>query len=72
MTPERPLLKVDEVAALLGISPRHFTRLVGRGDAPAPIRLGESIRWRRGDIDKWIADGCPSGCATPGGQSASA
>jgi predicted DNA-binding transcriptional regulator AlpA len=25
---------------------------------PAPVKLGALIRWRRTDIDAWVADGC--------------
>lgn len=39
---------------------RHIDNLVARGDFPSPVYLGRSPRWRRSDIEQWIADGCQS------------
>jgi excisionase family DNA binding protein len=55
----RALLDVRAVASLLGCSPRHIYRLSDRGRMPAPIRLGSLVRWRRTDLDSWLADSCP-------------
>src|SRR5262249_46327756 len=52
------LLDVRAVAALLGCSPRHVYRLADAGRMPAPVRLGALVRWRRQDLDAWLADGC--------------
>ena len=42
---ERPVLQVDEVAALFGKSPDQVYRHVRRGEWPTPVlRLGRSIR----------------------------
>lgn len=54
------LLDVKDVAALLGrCSPRHVRRLADSGRMPRPLRVGTLIRWRRADLDDWIAAGCP-------------
>lgn len=57
--PEPDLLSMKETAAKLDCSTRHVRRLADAGKAPRPIRLGASIKWRRSELDAWIADGCP-------------
>ncbi len=61
------LLDVQSVAELLGgCSTRHVYRLADSGRMPAVIKLGALVRWRRDDIDAWIADGCkPVRTVTP-------
>jgi excisionase family DNA binding protein len=54
------LLDVRAVATLLDCSPRHVYRLADAGRMPAPVRIGALVRWRRQDIDRWLADGCPA------------
>jgi predicted DNA-binding transcriptional regulator AlpA len=67
MTPTPPaespptlLLTARDVAAQLGISARHWFRLVDAGRAPEPVRLGAAVRWQRQAIVEWLAAGCPS------------
>lgn len=52
------LVDVRTVATLCGCSTRHIRRLTDAGRMPAPVRLGSLIRWRRSDVEAWIADGC--------------
>ena len=52
------LLDVRAVAALLGCSGRHIRRLADAGRMPPPVRLGALVRWRRQDIEDWLAGGC--------------
>jgi excisionase family DNA binding protein len=52
------LLDVRAVASHLGCSPRHVYRLADGGKMPPPVKLGALIRWRRADLDAWLADGC--------------
>jgi excisionase family DNA binding protein len=59
------LLDVKAVAALLGCSPRHIYRLADAGHMPPPVRLGALVRWRRQEIDAWLAGGCKP-CRTAG------
>ena len=54
------LLSAADLADLLCVSIRHLERLNHRGRLPEPLRLGRSRRWRRGEIDNWIAKGCPA------------
>jgi excisionase family DNA binding protein len=53
------LLTVGQVASLLAISPRTVWSKVASGSMPAPVRIGRLCRWRREDIEKWVAQGCP-------------
>jgi excisionase family DNA binding protein len=54
------LITVQSVAndKLGGCSIRHVRRLYDSGKMPAPIKLGALIRFRRAEIDAWIAGGC--------------
>lgn len=56
-TPE--LLKVETVSALTTLGVRTIWRYAASGRMPAPVRLSRNVvRWRRRDIESWIADGC--------------
>jgi excisionase family DNA binding protein len=54
------LLDVRAVAQLLGCSARHVYRLADAAKMPSPVKLGTLVRWRRSDLDDWLAAGCPS------------
>lgn len=54
-----PMITVGQVAVMLACSAKTVYRLTDRGAIPKPIRLGGMIRWRRTDIEQWIADRCP-------------
>jgi predicted DNA-binding transcriptional regulator AlpA len=64
LTPERATgRKLGDVRALaekLDCSPRHVYRLADAGRMPSPLRLASLVRWDLEEIDRWIADGCPS------------
>lgn len=53
------LIDAARLASLLSVSARTLYRLKERGYLPEPIRLGGSVRWRLGDVEQWINDGCP-------------
>lgn len=53
------LLKVGEVARLLKVSERSVQRLHSIGDLPKSVAVLGSVRWRRTDIENWVAAGCP-------------
>ena len=58
--PHRLLWRACDCAAMLGISPRAWRRLVANECAPRPIRVTPTItRWRSGEIRAWIAAGLP-------------
>lgn len=46
------------VAALLGCSERHVYRLLTDGLMPRPVRVGSLVRWRRDELEEWVAHGC--------------
>ena len=55
----RELLTAAESADMAGVAKRSWWRYVSSGKAPAPVRLGGAVRWRRSELAKWIAAGCP-------------
>jgi excisionase family DNA binding protein len=57
--PAAALLAVQAVAQLLVCSCRHVYRLSDSGKMPPPVRIGALVRWRRSDLDQWLAAGCP-------------
>lgn len=60
LEPQAELLDVHAVATILRCSPRHVYRLSDGGKMPRPLKIGASVRWRRADIENWIAEGCPA------------
>ena len=67
-TPETAaeLLDVLAVAELCGCSARTVRRLADAGRMPRPIKLGSLVRWRRAELEAWMAAGCP--CQERGGR----
>lgn len=53
------LLRTDDLAARLGLGRATIYRQVAAGRLPAPIRIGRAVRWRRAEIEDWVAAGCP-------------
>jgi predicted DNA-binding transcriptional regulator AlpA len=53
------LYDVHDIAARLKISSRQVWRLRDAGLMPNSISVGSLKRWRRAEIDEWIAAGCP-------------
>lgn len=49
-----PLLTERGAAALLAISVRTLQAWRSKGTGPAYVRVGRVIRYRRGDLLKWI------------------
>ena len=54
------LLDVNAVAQFLSCSTRHVYRLADSGRMPRPRKLGVLVRWDRLELEKWLADGCPT------------
>lgn len=54
------LLRAEAAAKLLDISKAHFYRMHNAGKVPMPIRLGGTVRWRRAELESWIAAGMPN------------
>lgn len=55
----RELLSAAESAEMAGVAKRSWWRYVSSGRAPAPVRLGGAVRWRRAELAEWIQSGCP-------------
>lgn len=56
------LLRVEDVAALLGVSPRTVWRLRDGGHIPPPVRVGSLIRWRRASLMMWLDESTEPCC----------
>jgi predicted DNA-binding transcriptional regulator AlpA len=57
----RPLLlNAAELANFLSISIRHVRRLNSSAKLPQPVKVGQATRWRRDEIERWVAAGCPN------------
>ncbi len=57
---EAVMLTADGLAKLLDCSPRSVRRLADKGSIPPPVKIGGMVRWPRGTIEQWLADGCPA------------
>jgi len=62
------LITAAELAALLSLSKRTLWRLRSAGDLPKPVKLGNSVRWVRDEINIWIDAGCPTAQARENGR----
>ncbi|NLE38407.1 MAG: helix-turn-helix domain-containing protein [Pirellulaceae bacterium] len=51
---------VLSLAAYLDTSTKTIRRMDQAGRLPSPIRIGRGLRWRRDEIDAWLAAGCPA------------
>lgn len=58
-------IDADACASRYGISKRHWLRMVDRGAAVAPIRLGRLVRWSIASLEAWERGGCKP-VRTPG------
>ncbi len=57
-----PLLRPDEAAKYLGVSPgqlrlsRHTGELFKHVSTPAYLKLGYAVRYRKSTLESWLAD----------------
>ncbi len=49
------LLTAAELAALLQIDERTLRELRHAGKVPEPLSVGKRLRWRRRDVEAWMA-----------------
>ncbi len=54
------LVSANYAALMCGMGRTTWYKLVSTGKAPRPVKLGRLARWRRDELEAWIADGCPS------------
>jgi excisionase family DNA binding protein len=52
--PPRQLIAVRGVAEMLGVSVSTVWRLRDQGLLPKAVRVGSCVRWRIGDIQRYI------------------
>lgn len=52
------LLSISEMEGLLKCSRRAVVRWRDNGTLPPALKLGRLVRWRRGDVEAWIENGC--------------
>ena len=60
------LLTRDQVEDMFGISRRYLEAAAHRGEGPAIVRIGRSVRYRIRDVRAWI-EAC-AGPARSGGR----
>ena len=53
---EAALLDIDQVSRTISFGKSWIWDRVKDGTFPAPVKLGASTRWRRADVDAWLAD----------------
>jgi excisionase family DNA binding protein len=53
------LLDESQAAALLSLSPRKLWELAARGSIKS-VKIGALKRYRRIDLEEWVASGCPT------------
>ena len=61
------LLSIDEVAELLHVPSRTIYAWRASGYGPPAYRLGKHLRFRRDDVDAWLADRRPETAGKDGG-----
>ena len=55
------LLDADQAALLLNIGRSLFYSMHSAGTlGPLPVRLGRRTLWRREELKRWVAAGCPT------------
>jgi predicted DNA-binding transcriptional regulator AlpA len=61
MTPNQNgrLIDAHELSSMLGLNLFTCYRMKDTGKIPAAVKIGSAIRWRLGEIQGWIAAGCP-------------
>ncbi len=57
------LLTIDQLADALALSGKTIYRLT-RDDGLPAIRFGRAVRYRLGDVEKWLAERSKSGAAS--------
>ena len=54
------LLTAGDLAKRLRISLRQVYRLDKSGSLPAPLKIGQCVRWDPVEIDRWVRCGAPA------------
>lgn len=59
MATEAVLIDAGKLAAVLGVSLRTIRSWDSSGRLPQPLRIGRTVRWRSGEIERWMTAGAP-------------
>lgn len=59
-TVEAVLIDADAAARMCGMHRATWYRKHSAGLTPKDVRIGGVVRWRKGEIEDWIAAGCPA------------
>jgi len=54
------LVREKDLPRLLSLSRASIRRAMAAGRFPACIRIGRCVAWRRTDLERWVAEGCPA------------
>jgi predicted DNA-binding transcriptional regulator AlpA len=54
--PVEPLLNTTQAAVVLGFNPSFLAKARLTGAGPRFLKIGRAVRYRRSDIDAWLAD----------------
>ena len=68
--PESLLIDIRVLSAQLDRSVASLERDQAAGRLPAPVRLGGSKKWRRTEIEEWVAAGCQTRAEWDAGRAA--
>ncbi|MDH5508842.1 MAG: helix-turn-helix domain-containing protein [Nitrospinota bacterium] len=55
MISENELLTTKQAAQFLAVTPSLLIKLRGCGGGPKYLKIARNVRYRRGDIEKWLA-----------------
>ncbi len=53
---ELMLLRVEQVADIIGVSKRTVWRLVSGGQLPQPVSIGRCRRWKHADVEQFVKE----------------
>lgn len=53
------LINANELGKLLGLGRTKVYEMKKSGQLPCPVKIGGSVRWRREEVEAWVAAGCP-------------
>ena len=66
---DEPLMRQEDAARMLGLTPRALEAWRHKGDGPKFIRISHRcVRYRRSDLLKWIAERERISTSDPGDQ----
>ena len=54
------MLRAKQAADFIGVSSRTLQNMRASGRLPLPVKLGGCVLWRRCDLERWVALGCPN------------